>query len=129
MSRLVSFAPLGDLADLLVAGGVRSATTNPEDVQVPGVLVEPDTIAFDFLGAYAHRARLLLVVPANGTSRALDALAELLNQVTTAIPDDGPVALAGDITFRGVTLPGSTTALPGLVVPVEIEADYLPPDD
>lgn len=120
MSAVVSYAAVDDLvAQLAAHDAVTSASTNPEDVRVPGVWVNlNDGIVLDTLGGYTHKARLHLVVANNGHTRSRDALAQLLNGVLTIVEPDGVMYPAG------LVLPDSPAVLPGLVVPLDIPAEY-----
>lgn len=120
MSAVVSYAAVDDLVDQLAAHeDVTSASTNPEDVRVPGVWVNLlNGIDLDTLGGYTHKAQLHLVVANNGHTRSRDALAKLLNAVLTVVEPDGVMYPAG------LVLPDSPAVLPGLVVPLDIPAEY-----
>jgi hypothetical protein len=110
----VTLAPLDDLAAALKAGGVRSASTNPAEINTPGVWIRLTGISFDLLGGYTLNTVLHLVVADNGVQRSAVALVALLNKVTAVVdPSD-------TVTPAGVTLPANPAPLPGLAVPFDL---------
>lgn len=110
----VSLTPLDDLAATLRAGGVRSASRNPAEVNTPGVWVRFTGFEFEFLGGYTITATLHLVVADNGIDRSASALVELLNKVTAVVDPTGPVVP------QSLILPSGPKALPGLAAPIAL---------
>lgn len=113
----LSVAPLRDLVDLLRAAGVR-ADLDPANVNLPGAWVTLEGFqAANLTRDHRLLAVVWLLVPDTDASRALEALADLFNQVVPAllIPD-------GQVNVQGVQLPDTTTVLPGLRVPVHLFA-------
>lgn len=115
---MITFDALDDVAEELRDADLR-ASTDPADLSPPCILVEPDAIDPQYLNGYTHRARLLLVVPNNGQQRALEALSTLLGQVIAVVGLPTEAVL-----YRSVTLPGSTTGLPGLIFTIERSDTY-----
>ncbi len=111
----LSMAPLQNLVELLQAGGLR-ATLDPASVNLPGAWVTLEGFQAANL-ARDHRllAVVWLLVPDTDARRALEALADLFNQVVPSIlvPD-------GQVNVQGVQLPDTTTVVPGLRVPVHL---------
>lgn len=118
----VDLAELDPLTEALVAApGIRSATLDPAEVVTPGVLVEVTGIRPGLdAEAYTLDARLVLIVEATDPRRAMDALTGLLAAVTE-VPEAAGLPITGPITPAARVLPGSTTPLPALAVPVQID--------
>lgn len=110
----ITFDALDELAAELKAGGVREASTNPADLNLPGVWVQATGIDFDLLDGYTIHARLVLVVADNGVARSMTALAELLTDVVQVI---GP---SDTVTATTATLPSNPARLPALAVPIDL---------
>lgn len=111
----LSFAPLTQLAELLAATGM-SASTNPEDVNVPGAWVTVESVRRLVVGGDLQlECVVYLIAPESDYHHAYAQLAELYNQAQAAgvIPDDVVVP-------QGVVLPGTPTPLPALRVPVHL---------
>lgn len=112
----INLAVLDDLAQLLKDAGVRSASTDPAEVNTPGVFIACGPITLDKLDdGVTIQADLRLVVADNGLKRSRDALMTLLGKVLTVVTPDGPM------TPQAVVLPKNPKPLPGLTVPVLIE--------
>lgn len=110
----LSFAPVTALVDALVAAGVR-ATLNPADLNLPAAWVNVETIrALTVDGSLQLEVAVYLIAPDGDYTVAYDTLAELYNATATVLSPDGPV------TPQGVVLPGTSTALPALRVPVNL---------
>lgn len=110
----LSFAPLQQLVELLQGAGM-SASLNPADVNLPGAWVtmtqlQPITLAGDI----EIQAVVYLVAGDTDYAQAYDQLADLYNTAATVLDPDGPV------TPQGVVMPGNTTAMPALRVPVNL---------
>lgn len=115
-AHTVDFAALDQLAADLAAAGVASVTTNPADLNLPGVLVQVSGLAFDLLDGYTIRTRLLCVAPDTDPRRAMDQLAALVNTVTSVVdPTDDPTA-------ETVNLPTDATPYPAFAVPFDLPA-------
>ena len=112
-------ADLEQLATELRAAGVRSVDYDPANVKAPGAWLRLDTLAPDTLdGAVNVGLTLFLVVPANGVTRSLGALSDLLD---LAFPVLQRLAASIDqASITGLVLPGSTTPLPALSVPITL---------
>lgn len=114
MADNLDFGPVQQLVQLLVGAGVR-ATTNPEDLNLPGAWVTVDTVAPLVLGGPLElRCLVYLVTGDTDYAHALDTLAGLYNRMATVLTPDG------DVATQGVVLPGNPTPLPALRVPVNL---------
>jgi hypothetical protein len=111
----LDFAPLTQLAQLLVAAGM-SASVNPEDVNVPGAWVTCDNIRRLPVGGDIQLECVVYLVAAQGDyATSYDQLAELYNQATAAgVYPDGPVST------QGLVLPDNPQPYPALRVPVNL---------
>lgn len=113
-----------DLAAAIKAAApelIRSASVNPDEVQVPGVWIRFDGIEDTTLGGgLTLNLTLHLIVPnAGGFARVLAQLAELRNAVKPVVAGFG--GPSGPTTRTGVILPAnSTTPLPALAVPLAL---------
>lgn len=111
----LSFTPLTQLAQLLTDAGV-SASTNPEDVTLPGAWVTVEGIRqLTMDGALQLECVVYLVSGDTDHLRAYEALAELYNTIvpSSLVPD-------GVVVPQGVVMPGNSTAMPALRVPVNL---------
>lgn len=116
----LSFAPVNGLVAALNTAEVR-ATVDPSDLNVPGAWVTVEGIqAANLAGSVTLLCAIYLVAPDQDYQRAMDALAEMYNKtVPGVLTPDGPVVP------QGIILPDTTTALPALRVPVNLqESDY-----
>lgn len=111
-----TFGAVDTLVDLLRSAGV-SASTDAGDLNLPGALIDVRSISFDLLAGYTLNTTVLLVVPDNGPARALVALSDLYNLVSTVIAPDG------DVVVRTTTLAESPGPLPCLEIPCSIPSD------
>jgi hypothetical protein len=107
---------LADVVADLVAAGL-SASTDPADVNPPGVLVRPDDVTVNagkLCGTETLRVSLLLIVPDTPTRTATADLARLAARVGPAARVAGLVLTTDPRTFERVALPDDSTALPCL---------------
>lgn len=123
MADALTFAAVEELGYLLAAADVTSSTS-PEDLSLPGVWITVDSFAPRTVkGDLRITAALYLVVPNVDTTRAMEQLRDLYNQVRTVLTPDGPVVAQGVILPSAPTepmpalrlplfLPGSASALP-----------------
>lgn len=118
----LSFADLPELEQLLAApAGVRSASTDPEKVNAPGVWIRVDGVGFDRLGPQqtTHLTLHLVVGDKSTHQRALNALASLYAAVAPVLDTLGGPA-ERDYSLVGLVLPGSSAKLPCLAVPFDL---------
>lgn len=117
----VSFTELDQLAALLAAvEGCRSASVDPGKVKLPGVWIRHDSLGFR-LGGATHKLTLHLITPEREQGRALPELAALFNALSAQLHQlGGP---SGDLQLVGVVLPGSSTPMPALAVPLDLITD------
>lgn len=100
---------------------IRSASLNPDEVQLPGVWVRFDELEEDNLAGLTVRVTVHLIVPnAGGFARQLAALAELRNTVKPALDTFG--GPTGPTERLGVILSNSAGAqpMPAFAVPLEL---------
>jgi hypothetical protein len=109
----LSFEPVQQLVQLLVGAGM-SASTNPEDVTMPGAWVTVEGVRAITLTDIQLECAVYLVVGDQDYARAYTALADLYNQAATVLSPDGLVVP------QGVVMPGNPTPLPALRVPVNL---------
>lgn len=111
----LSLTPLTVLCELLDAAGVP-AQLDPADVSPPGAWVHLEGIntAANLEGVHELQVIVHLITGDTDTRRALEGLGVLYSQLLEVVTPDGLV------TLEGVVLPGSTTPLPALRVPVNI---------
>lgn len=124
MGHLIGFEAVDQLVDQLRAlspelKGPR-VTTEPSELELPGILVEVRGVRFDTLDGFRIETRLLLVAPDNGTRRAMTTLSQLYNHLAPVLEPDG------DLVARTVQLPENATPLPALEVPLDIPALVTP---
>lgn len=112
---MLDFQPVVDLAASLEAAGVR-ASLDPSDVNLPGAWVTVETIqAGNLRGTLILGCVVYLIAPDQDYRRALEALAAAYNlTVPGVLTPDGPVVP------QGVILPDTSTPLPALRVPVNL---------
>lgn len=111
----LSFAPVQQLVDLLVGAGL-SASTNPEDVNLPGAWVTVEGVrALTVDGALQLECVIYLVTGEQDYARAYGQLAELYNLAHGAgVEPDGLVVP------QGVVMPGPPVPMPALRVPINL---------
>lgn len=98
---------------------IRSASLNPDEVQLPGVWVRFDGLAYDQLAGLTVRVTLHLIVGnAGGFSRVLGKLAALHNLVKPVVAGYG--GPTGPTTRTSVILPTNTQPMPALAVPLDL---------
>lgn len=104
------------------APALRVVTSDPSKVLTPGVWLRFDRARHDKLsGGYSLDVTAHLVVPDQGVPRAHKQLSELF---TTLQPTLEQVGYTGDsLAFVGLVLPGSSTPLPALAVPLTLTID------
>jgi hypothetical protein len=113
----------GDLDELTVAlagiDGVRSASLDPADLNLPGVLVQVVGVSHDNLAGLTIKTNLLLLVADSQPRRAAEELQDLFNAVIPVVRDTygGPTA---DSVMGKWVLPGQPTQLPGISVPLDL---------
>lgn len=111
----LDFANLDQLVAVLRGAGM-SASVNPEDVNLPGAWVTVEGIRTLTVDHQLQLACVVYLVAADADyARAYAQLAELYNQAIPAAltPDDVVVP-------QGVVLPGNSTPMPALRVPVNL---------
>lgn len=114
----LDFADLDQLATVLTDAGVRSVSMDPAKVNLPGVWIELTGVDLDVLEGVTIKVNLVCLAGDTDPRRAAGQLAGLFNKVVPAIADLGGPA--------GTTLPGtyvfsgSTAALPGLAIPLDL---------
>lgn len=110
----LDFGPVSQLVTLLGDSGVR-ASTNPEDLTLPGAWVTVETIRpLTVAGQLQLECVVFLITGETDYARAYGELADLYNQAATVLSPDGPVVP------QGVVMPGDPTPLPALRVPVNL---------
>lgn len=96
------------------------------DIRPPGVWVQVVSFRPSRLdGSVTFAMELVLIVQDQAPRRAMDALAQLLDQVLPVVEDIG--GPAGPIRAATVA-PPEGVPLPALVVPLNVTADTTPPD-
>lgn len=110
----LSFGPVQALVELLRGAGLR-ADMDPASLNLPGAWVTVDAIrTLTVDGAVQLECVVFLIVGDTDYERAYTKLAELFNLMGTVLEPDGPV------TPQGVVMPGTSTAVPALRVPVNL---------
>lgn len=99
---------------------IRSATLNPDEVQLPGIWIRFDGLGAGTLAGLTVRTTLHLIVPnAGGVARVLGKLAELYNVARPVIAGYG--GPSGDVLRTGVLLPSNAAQpMPALAVPLDL---------
>lgn len=116
----LDFKNLADLAGVLTAAGIRSADTDPANVQAPGVWIRFDGVELDNLAGVTILATLHLIVPKSTFTTVQTQLADLFNQVVPALAAIGEQP-TGTTRPTAVALPGNAAnPLPALAVPLEL---------
>lgn len=105
-----------DLTAALIAGGIRSATVDAADLNLPGVLIKPTGFESLSLASTLASADLYVAVPDMAHDRALAALVELGNKVLAVIDPAGPARL---VTLQ---LPDASR-VPALLIPYDTPTD------
>lgn len=110
-----------DLGELLNAADARikSCTLDSARLQVPGVWVRVDQLQQELLtDSYTIRATAHLVVKGAEPSKALNALGDHLDALLPVLES---VGYTGDpINLTGLILPGSSSPLPALAIPLAL---------
>jgi hypothetical protein len=110
----LTFAPVTALVALLKDSGLR-ADEDPAKLNLPGAWVTVDAIrGITLAGDIQLECSVFLIVGDRDYRRAYVKLADLYNTMATVLEPDGPV------TPQGVVMPGTSTALPALRVPVNL---------
>lgn len=113
--QLLDFGVLQQLAQLLEDTGM-SASTNPEDVNLPGAWVTVQSVRTLTVDHQLQLECVVYLIAADTDyARAYTQLADLYNKVVPAVlvPDDA-------VTPQGVVMPGTPVPLPALRVPVNL---------
>lgn len=112
------------LALLVEQTSLRSASTDPSKLgALPGCWARIDALRYENLAGLTVALTLHLIVGEQEVGRALAALAPLLNELVPVLNRSdlelggGPT---GDVRVVRVPLPGSTTGLPALAVPFDL---------
>lgn len=115
--RVVDFPTVVDeLVAALLAAGVREVTTEPEDLNLPGVLVQVRTVRPDLLAGSTYVLAVLCIDSGAGRVRdTMTALSDLATLVLTVVDP------AADITSGTVALTEGTAPHPCLEITVEME--------
>lgn len=113
---------LGQLLGTAVPGpALRVVTSDPTKVRTPGCWLRFDRARHDVLSGYSLDVTAHLVVPDQDVPRAHKQLSELF---TSLQPTLEQVGYTGDnLAFVGLVLPGSSTPLPALAVPLTLTID------
>lgn len=114
----LDFGNLDDLVELLKDAGIRSVDTDESKINAPGVWIRLDTIRQTQLTGLTLGLTLFLVVGDTDKRRALKGLQDLWNEVIPVLAAIG--GPTGPTTRAGLILPGSTTPLPALAVPLDL---------
>jgi hypothetical protein len=116
MPDLLTFAPLTELVDLLLAEGME-AVLDPSELNGPGAWVTVEQIIPSpvLQGGWQIDAVVFLIAPDIDHGRAADQLAVLFNQAVSAGLDPD-----GAVRPQGVILPGDPTVLPALRFPLTL---------
>ena len=115
----IDFSGLDDLVTGLKATGIRSVSTNPADLNLPGVLVDLAAIRFDLLGGVTLVLRVSLIAPDTGPTRSLGALRDLLTKAGPLLDPEG------DAIGVVMSLPEQSAPMPALQLTHEIPSPYL----
>jgi hypothetical protein len=113
----LNWADLDAVVDMLKAAGVTSVDLDPAKVNTPGVVVEVAGLATR-PGGLTIRTRLVLVVANTGVRLAADKLADLFNIVKPTAQKLG--ADMANVTTATYVKPGSSTGLPALIIPLDL---------
>lgn len=108
---------LDQLAELLKGAGIRSVDVDPGAVNLPGCWIELVHVAADVLAGFTIRVNLVFLARDNDPRRAAGALQTMFNAAAPVIADLG--GQAGNALFGTWVMPGSTTPLPGISVPLD----------
>lgn len=120
MSSALDFGNLDELATLLKSGGVRSVSADPARVNTPGVWINPKTVRLDLLDGCVIPLDLVCVVASSEYRTSSKALADLFNQVVDALHAGGLGGPEVDAVIGSVLLPGSTSPLPCISIPLDL---------
>jgi hypothetical protein len=110
----LTFQPVSDLVGLLRGADLR-ADEDPAKLNLPGAWVTVDTIRpLTVSGELELECSVFLIVGDKDYKRAYVKLAALYAKMATVLEPDGPVVP------QGVVMPGTSTPLPALRVPVNL---------
>lgn len=114
----LDFANLDQLVTALKAAGVRSASIDPAELNLPGVLIEVTGVSLDLLAGVTIKLNLVCLVSDDKPKQAAKQLQALFNKVAdVARAHGGPT---DDSTVGRWVLPGSAAELPGISVPLDL---------
>lgn len=114
----LDFANVDQLVVLLKAAGIRSASIDPAELNLPGVLIEITGVGQDLLAGCTIKTRLICLVADDKPKQAAKQLQTLFNQVAgVARTLGGPT---DDSEVSRWVLPGSAAELPGIAVPLDL---------
>lgn len=115
----LNFGDLDELTEALAGiDGVRSASLDPADINLPGVLVQVVGVSLDLLAGLTIKTNLLLLVDDTQPRRAAKELQDLFNAVIPVVRTlGGPTA---DSVVGKWVLPGQPVPLPGISVPLDL---------
>lgn len=116
----LDFGDLDTLKAWLKAGGIRSVDVDPAKVQTPGVWIRPVRVSLNDLAGVTIGLELIAVVANTGAGRDLPELAALFNKVKAVLDTNGIGGPDDDARLVSVTLPGSSSPLPGLAIPLDL---------
>lgn len=120
MFPVLAFDDLDELAGRFKAAGVRSVELDPAKVNAPGVWLRVDTLdQGELAGDVTFGITVHLIVPERGVRRGLDELGVLYNTVAPVLAGIG--GPTGQVRLVGVQLPGSSTPLPALAIPIDLD--------
>ncbi len=107
------------LSDAVPVPRLRTVTSEPSKVDTPGCWLRFDRVRHNILdGGYELDVTAHLVVPEQEVWRAHDQLSALFTDLQPTLER---VGYTGDgIAFVGLILPGSSTPLPALAVPLTL---------
>lgn len=114
-----------ELGQLLKAAGpadadkLRSITVDASKLLTPGVWLRIDAIRWEVLaGGHTVATTVHIVVPDSEPERAHTRLSKLFKSLRSTLEQVGYTG--GDVAFTGLLVPGSSTPLPALAIPVEL---------
>lgn len=111
------------VADLLATDPdndvIRSVSLNPDEINLPGIWIRFDGLDDNLLAGVTVKLTLHLIVGnAGGFKRVLAQLAAMRNLVKPAVVRYG--GPNGPTTRTSVILPGNTTPMPALAMPLDL---------
>lgn len=110
---MFSFSQVDQLVNALKVGGIRDVSTDPAELLLPGVLVQPQAVAAEVLIGHRIRIQLALIGQAVTPSRALGQLADLFVKVEAVVG-------AADEARTATMLMPDGVAYPCLLYPVDL---------